>query len=147
MIHQIRSPPTTQDDPRGLGFGIGGFASHRWKRARPPGALTARLCSCLANRAAKAQRSASETVAHSTGVLKIPRLHIRSVCSYFQNRPFSTVEKLPPITDCCIDLFSEEDVFQGNEKAGSGKPDGRDPPGTPQSAGCGKGTATSFTGR
>jgi len=61
--------------------------------------------------------------------------------------PFSAVENLPPITVCCSNLFSEKDVFQGNEKAGSGKPDGRDPPGTPQSAGCGKGTAPGLAGR
>jgi hypothetical protein len=48
--------------------------------------------------------------------------------------PFSAVENLPPITVCCNNLLSEKDVFQGNEKAGSGKPDGRDPPGTPQAA-------------
>ena len=101
------------------------------------GALTARPCSCLANRADQSPRSATKKVAHSTVVLKNPATPQPFRPLRFSKRPFSAAENLPPLADCGIDRFSEEDVFQGNEKAGSGKPDGRDPPGTPQSTGCG----------
>jgi hypothetical protein len=48
---------------------------------------------------------------HSTGVLKIPRLHSRSVRSDFQKRPSSAAANLIPPPDYHIYFLSEKDVL------------------------------------
>ncbi len=75
----------TQNDTRRIGLEINGSETQRWGNGESHGALTARPSSCLRNRPDKAPRPATYAVAHSTGILKIPQLHSRSVRFDFQN--------------------------------------------------------------